>query len=56
MHNLTAYGASKGGIYALTKGMAVELAPHKLCVNAITPGFFVTDLTAPVWEEEKKRN
>jgi NAD(P)-dependent dehydrogenase (short-subunit alcohol dehydrogenase family) len=30
-------GASKGGIYALTKGMAVELAPYKICVNAIAP-------------------
>ena len=36
--------------------MAVELAPYKICVNAIAPGFFVTDLTAPVWEEEKKRD
>lgn len=55
MPNLTAYGASKGGIYALTKGLAVELAPYKICVNAIAPGFFVTDLTAPVWETKEKR-
>jgi NAD(P)-dependent dehydrogenase (short-subunit alcohol dehydrogenase family) len=55
MHNLTAYGASKGGIYALTKGLAVELAPYQICVNAIAPGFFVTDLTAPVWETKEKR-
>ena len=55
MPNLTAYGASKGGIYALTKGLAVELAPHKICVNAIAPGFFVTDLTAPVWEKNRAR-
>ena len=55
MHNLTAYGASKGGIYALTKGLAVELAPYKICVNAIAPGFFVTDLTASVWQTKEKR-
>jgi len=55
MQNITAYGASKGGIYALTKGLAVELAQHKICVNAIAPGFFVTDLTEPVWENEEKR-
>jgi len=55
MPNLTAYGASKGGIYALTKGLAVEMAPYKICVNAIAPGFFVTDLTAPVWETKEKR-
>lgn len=55
MHNLSAYGTSKGGIYALTKGLAVELAQYNICVNAIAPGFFVTDLTTPVWESGKKR-
>jgi NAD(P)-dependent dehydrogenase (short-subunit alcohol dehydrogenase family) len=55
MHNITAYGASKGGVYALTKGLAVELAPYGICVNAIAPGFFVTDLTAPVWDSAEKR-
>jgi NAD(P)-dependent dehydrogenase (short-subunit alcohol dehydrogenase family) len=52
--NLSAYGASKGGIYALTKAMAVELAPHKICVNAIAPGFFKTQLTEPVWQDPQK--
>lgn len=55
MHNITAYGASKGGIYALTKGLSVELAQHRICVNAIAPGFFVTDFTVPAWGEEEKR-
>jgi NAD(P)-dependent dehydrogenase (short-subunit alcohol dehydrogenase family) len=50
MLNLSAYGTSKGGIYALTKALSVELAPYSICVNAIAPGFFLTDLTAPVWE------
>lgn len=54
MRNITAYGASKGGIYALTKGLAVELAEHHICVNAIAPGLFATELTAPVWEDETK--
>jgi NAD(P)-dependent dehydrogenase (short-subunit alcohol dehydrogenase family) len=56
MHNITAYGASKGGVYAITKGLAVELAPHHICVNAIAPGFFVTELTAPVWEQSARRS
>lgn len=56
MHNLSAYGVSKGGIYALTKGLAVELAPYGICVNAIAPGFFATDLTLPVWQEKTKRD
>lgn len=34
----TAYAASKGGIVSLTRGMAVELAEHKIRVNAIAPG------------------
>ncbi|KPJ75834.1 MAG: hypothetical protein AMJ54_13815 [Deltaproteobacteria bacterium SG8_13] len=55
MPNITAYGASKGGVYALTKGLAVELAAHRICVNAIAPGFFVTDLTSPVWDSADKR-
>jgi NAD(P)-dependent dehydrogenase (short-subunit alcohol dehydrogenase family) len=32
------YAASKGGIVALTRGMAVELAPYRIRVNAIAPG------------------
>jgi len=38
MGNLAAYGASKGGINALTIQLAVELAPHRIRVNAIAPG------------------
>lgn len=56
LRNITAYGASKGGVYALTKGLAVELAEYRICVNAIAPGFFVTELTAPVWEENSSRS
>ncbi len=32
------YAASKGGIVAMTRAMAVELAPHRIRVNAIAPG------------------
>jgi NAD(P)-dependent dehydrogenase (short-subunit alcohol dehydrogenase family) len=56
VNNLSAYGASKGGVYALTKGMAVELAPHGICVNAVAPGFFQTNLTQAVWEDPQKRD
>ncbi len=38
------YTASKGGIRQLTRGMAVELAPHNIQVNAIAPGYFATEL------------
>ena len=38
MRNLTAYGASKGGINALTIQLATELAPYRIRVNAFAPG------------------
>ncbi len=38
------YQVSKGGIAMLTRGLAVELAPHDIQVNAIAPGFFRTEL------------
>ena len=40
-----AYNASKGGIIALTKSMAVELAPYNIVVNAIAPGFIHTPMS-----------
>jgi NAD(P)-dependent dehydrogenase (short-subunit alcohol dehydrogenase family) len=40
-----AYTASKGGIVALTKSMAVELAPYNIAVNAIAPGFIRTRMS-----------
>ncbi len=40
------YEVSKGGIAMLTRGLAVELAPHDIQVNAIAPGYFKSELTA----------
>lgn len=42
----TPYGAAKGGIVMLTKGMCADLAPLGIQVNALAPGYFATDLTA----------
>jgi gluconate 5-dehydrogenase len=38
------YAASKGALKMLTKGMAIDWAPHGLHVNAIGPGYFKTEL------------
>jgi 2-deoxy-D-gluconate 3-dehydrogenase len=49
------YGATKGGVVQLTKGLAVELAPHGIRVNAIAPGYVETAMTAELHEDEARR-
>src|SRR4030095_9605806 len=38
------YTAAKGGVRQLTRGMAVELAPHNIQLNAISPVYFATEM------------
>jgi NAD(P)-dependent dehydrogenase (short-subunit alcohol dehydrogenase family) len=50
------YSASKGGVVAMTRAMALELAPHRIRVNAIAPG--LTDTAQPRYgnsEEELRQ-
>lgn len=47
------YVASKGGVAALTEALAVELAPYKINVNAIGPGFIDTDMTQDLLSDPK---
>lgn len=47
--NGLAYGASKAGICQLTRAMAEAWSRHGITCNAIAPGFFPTELTAPVF-------
>lgn len=47
--NSAPYGAAKGGILQLTRAIAQEWSPHGITCNAIGPGFFPTQLTAPVF-------
>ncbi len=44
----THYGASKGGIISLTKGLATELAGHGILVNSVAPGWVATDMSNAV--------
>ena len=43
--NTVGYTASKGGILSLTRELAVKLAPERIVVNAIAPGFFPTKMS-----------
>ena len=45
------YTASKGAILMLTRALAVEWAKYNISVNAIGPGYFVTEMTRPLKED-----
>jgi len=44
LSNRSAYAVSKGGLAMLTKSLALELAEHKINVNAISPGAILTEM------------
>ncbi len=56
LYQVAAYGASKAALASLTKSLAVEWARHGVCVNAIVPGVFRTELTAPLIEGTPRGN
>jgi len=47
------YAASKGGLKMLTRAMCVEWAPYNIQVNAIGPGYFATEMTRPLMDDER---
>lgn len=54
MPNSIPYGAAKGGVGQLTRAMAEAWSRFGITCNAIAPGFFPTELTAPVYEDQAK--
>lgn len=50
----TAYAACKSGVAGLTRAMAKDWGPDGITANAICPGFFATELTAPVVADEAR--
>lgn len=50
------YAASKGGIIAFTKSIAVELIKYGIYVNCVAPGWVITDMTIPYFKNKKNKN
>lgn len=50
----TNYAASKAGLIGFTKSLAKEVASRNITVNAVAPGFIVTDMTQTLSEEVKR--
>jgi NAD(P)-dependent dehydrogenase (short-subunit alcohol dehydrogenase family) len=49
----TMYAATKGAVISLTRTLAVEWARHNIQVNAIAPGWFVTDMNEAAFADPR---
>ena len=51
--SIAPYTATKGAVALFTKGLCADLAPHGIQANAIAPGYFATELTRALVEDEQ---
>ena len=52
LKHIAPYAISKAGLGQMTRSLAMEWGPHGVRVNAIAPGFILTDLTRKLWTDE----
>ena len=53
--NRTPYTSSKGAVVQMTRALGLELAPFNICVNAICPGPFLTEMNLPIADSEEAK-
>ena len=49
------YAATKGAVISMVKGLSTELAPDKIHVNCVAPGWVATDMAAPALNDPERR-
>jgi NAD(P)-dependent dehydrogenase (short-subunit alcohol dehydrogenase family) len=54
LEGVSVYGAHKAALCQLAKSMAIEWARHRIRVNALCPGFMLTPLSKPLWDDPQK--
>ena len=56
LEGVSVYGAHKAALCQLAKSMSVEWTRHQIRVNAICPGFMLTPLSKPLWDDPQRGN
>lgn len=54
LEGVSVYGAHKAALCQLAKSMAIEWARYRVRVNALCPGFMLTPLSKPLWDDPQK--